>query len=169
MNNQIKSDIDAFEIITRNLILQNERSMNHLEECAYRGFSQKLQDQVRSEHEISQQDLDEDDRWSDFCEIFQDYDIQPDLKCAIGHIIPDDLYDSDIENSAADTPSVLQIVMEAHKDWEITDASVKMMLQLQKIHDGKFPPDWVLHFSSFKFHEDGTFLSADFDESKDNK
>lgn len=165
----IKSDIEAFEFITRNLIKQNEKSMNHMEECAYRGYSQKLQEEVLAKHELSQEDLDEDDKWGYFCDIFMDYDIQPDLKCAVGFIIPDELYDGDIESTAADTPSVLQIITEAHKDWEITDMSVKMMLELQQIHDRKNLDNWVFHFSKFNFNEDGSFLSADLEESKDNK
>lgn len=157
----IKSDIEAFEFITSNLLKQNEKSMSSTDECAYRGYSEKIKDEVMAEHELSQEDLDEDDKWGYFCEIFMDYDIQPDLKCAVGHIIPDELYDGNIESKPVDDPDIMGIIIEAYPNWNININSRTMLMRLQRIHDCSHTKDWENRFKSFKFNNDGTFLDSD--------
>lgn len=157
----IKSDIEAFELITTNLLKQNEKSMSSTDECAYRGYSENLKDEVMAKHELDQEDLDDDDKWSYFSDIFMDYDIQPDLKCAVGHIIPDELYNSEIESRPVDDPDIMRIIIEAYPNWNININSRTMLMRLQRIHDCSHANNWEDYFKSFTFNDDGTFLDSE--------
>lgn len=72
------------------------------------------------------------------------------LKCAVGHIIPDELYDDDIEGDPADSERVIAITpfkdLVKLRQNEFVDRSdeetrtvVNLMLALQQIHD--FTPE----------------------------
>lgn len=66
------------------------------------------------------------------------------LKCAVGHLIPDDKYDPYMEGMAVDHPS-LQGALESLGLWEHAD----LLNELQQAHDvraAKSPDEWLADF-----------------------
>ena len=68
------------------------------------------------------------------------------LKCAVGHIISNDIYDDSLETQTIDNPDIIEAVKTSCENWEITDNSLGMLKVLQRIHDMIDPEDWEASF-----------------------
>lgn len=72
------------------------------------------------------------------------------LKCAVGHLLPDDLYLASMEGDSAltlldDFEGISEHLLAL--DWpELT--SKTFLRDMQKIHDGKEPQDWKQEFKT---------------------
>jgi hypothetical protein len=162
---KITKDIEAFSFISEALLKQNEKSMGISDECAYRGFSESLRNEISSMSDINIHALSEEEE----DDIYEYYELMrnmlaeslPDLKCAVGHIISDSWYDSDIENNDVSMPSVLSAVENSNPDWNITGSSIAMLKALQRVHDSRHVSDWDSFFKMFTFTEDGIYINTD--------
>jgi hypothetical protein len=124
----LENDMQVMDYIVSNLLIQGEKSQESVfdyetetwdssGDCVYRGF-------IR------------DDQGT----------IIDTLKCAVGHIIDDDVYDDHLESQTIDNPSVIDAVRTSCENWEITDNSLGMLLILQRIHDMIDPKNWEENF-----------------------
>ncbi len=68
------------------------------------------------------------------------------LKCAVGHIISDDVYDEQLESQTVDNTFVIDAVKVSCENWEVTDNSLGMLKVLQRIHDMIEPERWENNF-----------------------
>jgi hypothetical protein len=159
----ITKDIEAFSFISEALLKQNEKSMSVSDECAYRGFSQSLKDEILAAYNIDSDSLDDEDEAYKYYDLMRDMlaESLTDLKCAVGHIISDSWYDSDIENNDVSMPSVLSAVENSNPDWNITGSSIAMLKALQRVHDSRHVSDWDSFFKMFTFTEDGIYINTD--------
>lgn len=57
------------------------------------------------------------------------------LKCAAGHLIPNNLYDKSLEGLSADSPEVKEILLNLGHD-------IPLCVALQDIHDNWDVPEW---------------------------
>lgn len=154
----ITTDEEAFFHITSSLIKQNEKSIGIGEECAYRGFSSESMSELskRLFGTAKHSDLNEDQK-----DLFNEslYElINPDIKCAIGHIIDDDSYDTSIEGESIKSDYVIHIVEQSNPQWELTGKTLEMLEKLQVTHDTVMPSYWEDVFSKFKFDNYGGYL-----------
>jgi hypothetical protein len=78
----------------------------------------------------------------------RDYDGQiiDTLKCAVGHIIDDDIYDDQLESQTIENQFVVDAVKTSCENWEMTDNSLGMLYVLQRIHDMIDPKNWEENF-----------------------
>jgi hypothetical protein len=124
----LDNDMKVMDYIVTNLLNQGEKSqesyMNYDTEeyeasgdCAYRGY-------VRD----------------------GDGQIIDTLKCAVGHIIDDDIYDDQLESQTVDNTHVIDAVKLSCENWEVTDNSLGMLKVLQRIHDMIEPEKWESNF-----------------------
>lgn len=159
----VTNDINAFSLITESLLKQNEKSIHIGGDCAYRGFSESLREQISEKFNISvSPEEDEDNLYNNYYLLNEIISAEsPDLKCAIGFIISDSWYNLDIEDGDITTPSVLEAVQDSNPDWVITESSMSMLKSLQKIHDRKNVEEWENYFKLFTFTEDGTYINTD--------
>jgi hypothetical protein len=68
------------------------------------------------------------------------------LKCAVGHIIDDDIYDDQLESQTVDNTHVIDAVKLSCENWKVTDNSLGMLKVLQRIHDMIEPEKWESNF-----------------------
>jgi hypothetical protein len=124
----LTNDIKVMDYIVSNLLKQGEKSQESLfdyetetwssgGDCSYRSFIRDDQGTVMDE-----------------------------LKCAVGHIIDDEVYDDQLESQTIDNPHVIEAVKASCVNWEITDNSLGMLLILQRIHDMIDPEKWESTF-----------------------
>jgi hypothetical protein len=124
----LNNDIKVMDYIVSNLLNQGEKSqesyMNYDTEeyesngdCAYRGYIRDDEGQIIDT-----------------------------LKCAIGHIIDDDIYDDQLESQTIENQFVVDAVKTSCENWKITDNSLGMLYVLQRIHDMIDPSLWESNF-----------------------
>lgn len=74
------------------------------------------------------------------------------LKCAIGCLVPDELYDAIMEHFPVNNPKVLEVLWQARvlTDQEFINSimgvysqKLSLMQDLQEIHDNYYPSDWA--------------------------
>lgn len=125
----LENDMQVMDYIVSNLLKQGEKSQESVfdyetetwdssGDCVYRGF-------IR------------DDQGT----------IIDTLKCAVGHIIDDDIYDDQLESQTIDNPHVIEAVKTSCENWEITDNSLGMLKVLQRVHDMVDPAKWEIFFT----------------------
>lgn len=123
---KITNDQQAFEFIRDHLLLQGARSIDIADSgCGYRGISETDAQDIISEHGHG-----------------FTIDIDPYLSCAVGCIIDDLYYEQSLEGNACQDEAVVKAISNSHPDWEITESSVIMMMNLQFIHDRVDPILW---------------------------
>lgn len=146
---EIKTDLDAFNYVVKMLLEQNEKSIDQDETCRYRGWSNSIIEQYTKEYEYD-----------------GDYDLmthEPNLKCAVGHLISDVFYTSEIEGNGLDH-YVFTLVQLSNPLWFMKGGeelgeddndhnSWDLLSDLQKIHDNIPPKEWAEAFNkmSVKF------------------
>lgn len=162
MSEIIITDKQAFDYVVKMLLEQDAKSMDDSATCQYRGFKQKtLEDTFNKADEIAHESSEA--YWSSDIEELQREllaKIGCDAKCAVGHLISDEHYHPSIEGETL-TTDVVDMVKLSHPNWEITDESQQMMIELQKIHDGYPPHNWGDLFKGIQhdFTEDGKWIS----------
>lgn len=125
----LENDMQVMDYVVSNLLKQGKKSvesfMNYDTEeyepngdCVYRGFIRDSEGQI-----IDQ------------------------LKCAVGHIISDDIYDDSLESQTVENQDVIQAVKSSCENWDITDNSLGMLKVLQRIHDMIDPERWEFFFT----------------------
>jgi hypothetical protein len=124
----LDNDMKVMDYIVTNLLNQGEKSqesyMNYDTEeyeasgdCAYRGYIRDGDGQIIDT-----------------------------LKCAVGYIIDDDIYDDQLESQTVDNTHVIDAVKLSCENWEVTDNSLGMLKVLQRIHDMIEPEKWESNF-----------------------
>lgn len=160
-NEIITTDKQAFDFVIKMLLEQNAQSMDDSETCQYRGFKKvTIEDIFEKAKEIAYKS--DESYWSsDIEELQRDLleKIGYDAKCAVGHLINDEHYHLSIEGETL-TADVVDMVKLSHPNWEITDGSQQMMIELQKIHDSYKPETWGKMFKTFQYNftEDGKWI-----------
>jgi hypothetical protein len=162
MSEVITTDKQAFDYVVKMLLEQGEKSMDDSETCQYRGFKQKtLEDTFTKAQEIAYSS--DETYWSsDIDDLQRDLlaNLPCDARCAVGHLIKDEYYHPHIEGETM-TTDVVDMVKLSYPSWTITNESQRMMIELQKIHDGYPPHNWGDLFKGiqYNFTEDGKWIS----------
>jgi hypothetical protein len=68
------------------------------------------------------------------------------LKCAVGALIKDECYNSGIETKRVNSDLVLQ-ALECSLENKLEDEDLKLLTELQYIHDAQDPKDWKIELS----------------------
>jgi hypothetical protein len=124
----LENDMQVMDYIVTKLLKQNKKSVESFMnydtdeyepsgDCSYRGFIRNGDGQIIDT-----------------------------LKCAVGHIISDDVYDDQLESQTVDNTHVLDAVKVSCENWEVTDGSLGMLKVLQRIHDMIEPEKWESTF-----------------------
>lgn len=144
----ITNDYEAFLFVKNHLLTQNAKAMNDSDDCQYRGYSDITLNAVREEASLlAREQVEEDDLDTNDLELDLFYDILPskkcDAMCAVGCLILDKFYDSNMEGEAIDgNDYVIEAVIESNPAWKVTEKSLHMLKKLQKIHDGMIVETW---------------------------
>lgn len=165
MESLIKTDLDAFNYISEQLIKQNKVSMDMDYSCSYRGYSDELFFEstgyekvffLENAYQNSETNIDVNKVYEDLLSN------KPDLKCAVGHLISDDYYHMTIEGLNVFNPELCELVQGSNPEWKIEDSSKVMMVLCQRIHDTEDPSLWpkVMNENYFSFSSDGKFIGV---------
>lgn len=163
----IKTDKDAFNHVAKQLIAQDEKSINSSEDCVYRGYSQSFLDNLRQKAIDVVYEGDEDkatnDCFYDSDEYFLDLlsEHGSDLKCAAGHLILDEFYDPNIEGQTVmEDTTVEDAIKSSNPDWDYQESSLELVKTLQQVHDFREVSSWPILFQKLEkyFDEDGKYL-----------
>lgn len=121
---KITNDQQAFEFVRDHLLSQQARSIDIADSgCGYRGISETDAEDLRTDYGFEK-------------------DFEPYLSCAVGCIIDDLYYNRSLEGNACQDEAVVAAISNSHPDWEITESSVMLMMNLQFIHDRVDPILW---------------------------
>lgn len=152
----ITTDYEAFVYIREKLLEQNAKSLRHDETCVYRGHSQDIIEKCRPVG--IDPDYDEQRYFQRYEDNLCKFDYN--LKCAVGHLIKDNLYSPHIEEQQIAQEPVLDVVIKSNPDWQITEDSVKLLTMLQYIHDRRVVDFWETDFNTIKhlFNEAGSYI-----------
>lgn len=163
MTNKLTTDLEVFQYVTEKLLAQGERSVSIDDgySCNYRGFSSKVIKELDKEFDENYNHLDDDDELKGEIKTRIMEQIVPDLKCAVGHIIDNSVYDISLEEKQADDSSVLNAIKESNPYWDFLDSSMEMLMVLQAIHDREEVGLWKVYFDKFTFDENESFISTD--------
>ncbi len=163
----IKTDKDAFLLVAKRLIEQNAKCLNEQGDCVYRGYSSSFMEQIKaSAYETvygNDEDEAEQDNWYEgnnyFCVLMSE--TAPNLKCAAGHLILDEFYDSFIEGEAVTAGNFAeQAIINSNPEWNYDGSSLEMLETLQTLHDRRLAEDWPSLLGKLEqwFDEDGTYI-----------
>lgn len=154
----ITKDIEAYQYVKEMLLQQNEKSLD-ADRCSYRGYSEKLFNEIaQSMFKLDYEELGScsDNQMDSFYEEL--YSRKPDLRCAVGFLIQDKFYSNGLEENSIDERMVVDRVERSNPNWVMGDSSIKMLKELQIIHDSKDPIKWPSLLEEFKFDQDGNYL-----------
>lgn len=147
----ITNDREAFEFVRNHLLTQNEKSVADNLDCLYRGYSEaKIEELKVKAGEIIEEDEEEYVWESDKDQVFLDLlaEINPDSMCAVGCLIMDRFYDSEMEGKTIEPDEwVWEAVVKSNPVWKMTDSSLEMLKKLQSIHDRSYPSQWEVELS----------------------
>jgi hypothetical protein len=119
----ISSDEEAVALIIEHLITQKEVSNGPNGDCAYRGVTDEILD-----------------------ELYQ-YVVEPaqynGKSCAVGCLIKDEFYDLNFEGFPVDNDLVKEALAYSHPEWKFNKRSERLLLILQKIHDTVPTTKWI--------------------------
>ena len=81
-----------------------------------------------------------------------------DRKCAVGHLIADELYTASIEGEGAKHDVVLSLVQRSLPNWEINE---DLLEDMQIIHDEDAINMWFMSFKALekKINDNGKYIS----------
>ena len=158
----ITNDREAFEFVRNHLLTQNEKSIADNLDCLYRGYSEtKIEELKVKAGEIIEEDEEDNVGESDKDQVFLDLlsEVNPDSMCAVGCLIMDRFYDSEMEGKTIEPDEyVWDAVVKSNPVWKMTDSSLQMLKRLQTIHDGSYPSQWEVELS---------LMNSDFDKYGD--
>lgn len=168
-NTEIKTDLDAFIFIKNKLMEQGARSINHDDECQYRGFSNKLLEDIELQvDKMVNSQIDEEGFEFEFgSEIHWDLEsaarfkitseIPYDMKCAVGHLISDDFYDPAFEGEGiVGNETILEAIANSNPHWQMGESSENMVSVLQAVHDQREVYEWEKFFKIIESKIDPT-------------
>ena len=124
------TDKDVYEYVFASLREQGEKSVDIDETCVYRGHTLSLQNKVREK--IYNEYYDDEIAFENFVEEMRYH--EPNAKCAAGHLIADEHYDSNFENRLVDG-DIFDAIKKSNPYWKTGPYSLKMVQVLQSIHD----------------------------------
>lgn len=162
MNLTLTTDKEVFEYATQKLYDQNESSRSdNNDTCVYRGYSQAIKDELR---ETIFEGLEEDHILDNESEVFYELfyeklmDLNPDRKCAVGHLISDAVYSHELEERDARDGDVINAVRESNPLWQMTETSYELIYDMQSVHDRNEVEAWPYIFNYFSFDEDDKYV-----------
>jgi hypothetical protein len=71
------------------------------------------------------------------------------LKCAVGALIPDELYDPKIEHAACDEMRVIRVLRKIPGMEDVSNEDAGFLRGLQSIHDRDDPDEWEESLGDF--------------------
>lgn len=77
------------------------------------------------------------------------------LKCAVGCLITDDAYDSDIEGQGVQWDETVHDVLEKSLGFELSDELLDLLDELQGIHDLRPPRQWPDYLAELRVQVEG--------------
>ena len=124
----LENDMQVMDYVVSNLLKQGKKSVESFMnydtdeyeqsgDCVYRGF-------IRD----------------------HDGQIMDTLKCAVGHIISDEVYVEVLVSQTIDNIHVLEAVKTSCENWVVSDNSLGMLKVLQRIHDQIDIERWETYF-----------------------
>ena len=136
----ITSDQEAFYHVKEHLLIQDEQCRDWENDCQYRGYKESTVWQITEQA----------DDWSiedgrDISHYFNLFggEISQDAKCAVGALIEDIFYNTNLEGTVIEqNGKVWDVVRKSNPVWKMTEQSFFMMKQLQSIHDRNNPELW---------------------------
>ncbi len=154
----ITTDYEAFCYITEKLLEQNARSLREDGTCVYRGYTEDIIEKCRPVG--IDPDYDEQLYFQTFEDNFSKFDYN--LKCAVGHLIKDDVYSPYIEEQTIENETVFKAVLKSNPQWNMTEGSIDLLIVLQHIHDRAQIRNWAENFNLVKnfFNEDGSYIGS---------
>lgn len=127
----INNDEDAIKAITIHLLTQMEQSMGPSGDCSYRGRTEEV--------------------WDEDGYIIEESE-PTGYACAIGCIIPDELYHMDLEGLTIDDEVIVDLIKKSHPNWDFNETSEKLLKAFQLIHDRVHRPEfWPMHISALEY------------------
>ena len=161
----ITNDKEAYLFMKDHLLNQMEKSMDKLNECTYRGYSQNILDQLNDEAKtIAEQNglYDEEDEEDVYNDLLASH--SPNLKCAVGALIIDEFYSQNLEGRTVCTTEmdIVEAVQKSNPIWKITGSSITLMKAFQNIHDSYEPSVWEYRIDKLKdnFNDYNDFSGA---------
>ena len=149
MNNVITNDKEAFEYVKMMLLDQDEQSKDLTDNCVYRGYSADLIDKARAKAEGIIRDSDSMDDQVDYYEWESEIldnliaGQAPDMKCAAGWLIADSFYYDYFEGELVSQKNhIWDAIKQSNPVWFTTNNSLKLVNELQNIHDSRDPSEW---------------------------
>jgi hypothetical protein len=149
MNNVITNDKEAFEYVKMMLLDQDEQSKDLTDNCVYRGYSADLIDRARAKAEeiiTGSDSLDDSVDYYEWESEILDNLIagqSPDIKCAAGWLIADSFYSDYFEGELVNHKNhIWDAIKQSNPVWFTTNNSLKLVNELQNIHDSRDPSEW---------------------------
>jgi hypothetical protein len=154
----ITTDYEAFCYITEKLLEQNARSLREDGTCVYRGHTEDIIEKSRPVG--IDPDYDEQLYFQMYEDNLSKFDYN--LKCAVGHIISDDIYSPYIEEQTIENEPVFKAVLKSNPKWNMTENSIKLLKILQYIHDKEPVDSWKVDFDIVQnfFDEVGSYIGG---------
>ena len=168
MNNLITNDKEAFEYVKMMLLDQDEQSKDLTDNCVYRGYSANTIEKARAKAEGIVRDSDSMDDSVDYYEWESEVldnliaGQSPDMKCAAGWLIDDNFYSDYFEGETVTKNNYIwDAIKKSNPVWFTTDNSVKLVSELQNIHDSRDPSEWFEKFNDLEqyFNAYGDYIS----------
>ena len=148
----ITNDKEAFEYVADRLTNQNAKSKREDETCAYRGYTPDVITSIKTKlRENNDNDVTEIALW------YELKNVEPNARCAIGHLISDKSYSRELEGSSIN-PTIFAAILASNPRWNISDNTWRMLLDLQNVHDGFEPQEWSEKFELFKFDKNNNYI-----------
>jgi hypothetical protein len=145
----IKSDFEAFNFVCLHLLSQNDKCSGPVQDCAYRGEDGDVNEYGEYQYDPT------------------DYIYHNGKACAVGVLIKDEFYKTDLEGNSVDYDEVQIAVFQSHPLWDITERSMALLDNLQKLHDSYSVDLWpslMWYISSFFIKTDNGY---ELDEGRD--
>ena len=168
MNNVITNDKEAFEYVKMMLLDQDEQSKDLTDNCVYRGYSADLIDKARAKAEeiiTGSDSLDDSVDYYEWESEVLDNLIAgqtPDMKCAAGWLINDSFYSDYFEGELVSQKNhIWDAIKQSNPVWFTTNNSLKLVNELQNIHDSREPSEWFERFNDLElsFNAYGDYIS----------
>jgi hypothetical protein len=139
----VSSDDEAVAVIVRHLLSQKETCNGPNGDCAYRGMTENIYDEQY--------------------ENIIEYGVYDGKSCAVGCLVKEQFYDSNIEGETADNTLVQEILKKSHPDWEFSENTTWILSLLQKIHDRVPDDQWVYVLRQFIIYYKSPILQGKID------
>lgn len=172
----IDSDLDAFIFVKEHLLTQKDKSTDlESDKCMYRGYPQseviKLSTLLEEKFGVTAYEaLDPDNAiyTSPHLDlknkvIYESYKLET-VSCAIGCLISNNWYDDELEHNGLEEESVVEAVSLSNPHWDMTENSLELLIQLQRVHDMTEVERWEECLNTFEdyFLSNKTFQASEY-------